>query len=175
MKLPPNQGNNQPVKSEKAPSHLEQINTNGAGIDLGSAEHWVCVPSDRAEQNVRRFGCFTPDLMAVADWLIECRVTTVAMEATGVYWIPVFQVLEAKGLEVRLVNAHPSGSPVAYGGKPSCSAGSPFSNSARAQNRCERLSMVAAVTHLRFTLWFIPPRRRNLRPTQLYPRLVKPN
>ncbi len=51
-------------------------------------------------------GCFTPDLMALAEWLIECRVETVAMEATGVYWIPVFQILEAKGLEVNLVNAH---------------------------------------------------------------------
>jgi len=107
-------------------SHLEQINYNAAGIDLGGAEHWVCVPSDRAEKNVRRFGCFTPDLIAMVDWLIECKVTTVAMEATGVYWIPVFQILEARGLEIKLVNAHPSSSPVAYGGKPSCSAGSPF-------------------------------------------------
>lgn len=103
MKLPPNQ--NQPVKLKKASSHLEQINHNAAGIDLGGAEHWVCVPSDRAESNVRRFGCFTPDLMAMVDWLIECKVTTIAMEATGVYWIPVFQILEQRGLEVRLVNA----------------------------------------------------------------------
>ena len=64
------------------------------------------MPPERAEQNVRRFGCFTPDLMAMADWLIECRVETVAMEATGVYWIPLFQILEAKGLDVNLVNAH---------------------------------------------------------------------
>lgn len=55
---------------------------------------------------MRQFGCFTPDLVAMADWLIECRVDTVAMEATGVYWIPVFQILEAKGIEVKLVNAH---------------------------------------------------------------------
>ena len=79
---------------------LETINQNAAGIDIGSGEHWVCVPSDRAEQNVRRFGCFTPDLMALADWLIECRVDTVAIEATGVYWIPLFQILEVKGLDV---------------------------------------------------------------------------
>jgi hypothetical protein len=77
MKLPPNQ--NQPVKLKKASSHLEQINHNAAGIDLGGAEHWVCVPSDRAENNVRRFGCFTPDLMAMVDWLIECKVTTIAI------------------------------------------------------------------------------------------------
>jgi transposase len=107
MKLPPNHQTNQPVKKKKSSSsHLEQINHNAAGIDLGSAEHWVCVGADQAEKNVRRFGCFTPDLIAMADWLIECQVTTVAMEATGVYWIPVFQILEARGLEVKLVNAH---------------------------------------------------------------------
>ncbi len=106
MKLPSNQKTNQPVNKKKVSSHLEQINHNAAGIDLGGAEHWVCVPIEKAQKNVRRFGCFTPDLMAMADWLIECGVTTVAMEATGVYWIPVFQILENRGLEVKLVNAH---------------------------------------------------------------------
>ena len=106
MEVPDNQGINKSQTSKKNKNHLEQININAAGIDLGSAEHWVCVPSDKTDQNVRRFGCFTPDLMAMADWLIECKVTTVAMEATGVYWIPVFQILEAKGIEVKLVNAH---------------------------------------------------------------------
>lgn len=93
-----------PIIKEKIASHLEQLNHHAAGIDLGSAEHWVCVPEDRAEQNVRRFGCFTADLIAMADWLIECGVTTVAMEATGVYWIPVFQMLETRGLEIKLFN-----------------------------------------------------------------------
>ncbi len=107
MKLSPNKSSSQEKKrAQSGASHLEQINENAAGIDLGSAEHWVSVPSDRDEQNVRRMGCFTPDLMAMADWLTQCRVTTVAMEATGVYWIPVFQILEAKGFEVKLVNAH---------------------------------------------------------------------
>nr|WP_322666814.1 IS110 family transposase [Dendronalium sp. ChiSLP03b]MDZ8209300.1 IS110 family transposase [Dendronalium sp. ChiSLP03b] len=106
MKLPRLQGQNQPVPTEKVSSTLEEINQNAAGIDLGSGEHWVCVPADRTNKNVRRFGCFTPDLIAMADWLMECRVDTVAMEATGVYWIPVFQILEAKGFEVKLVNAH---------------------------------------------------------------------
>lgn len=92
MKLPPNQSQNQSSRQEKklersGASHLEQINENAAGIDLGSAEHWVCVPPDRDEKNVRRFGCFTPDLIAMADWLTQSGVTTVAMEATGVYWI----------------------------------------------------------------------------------------
>jgi hypothetical protein len=113
MKLPPNQSQNQSSSQEKrlersgtGTSHLEQINENAAGIDLGSAEHWVCVPPGRDEKNVRRFGCFTPDLMAMADWLTQSGVTTVAMEATGVYWIPVFQILEARGFEVKLVNAY---------------------------------------------------------------------
>ncbi|WP_242044750.1 IS110 family transposase [Anabaena azotica] len=106
MRLPPNQGYNQPILTEKVSSTLEEINQNAAGIDLGGGEHWVCVPADRTDKNVRRFGCFTPDLIAMADWLMECRIDTVAMEATGVYWIPVFQILEAKGFEVKLVNAH---------------------------------------------------------------------
>ena len=87
-------------------SNLELMNAHAAGIDIGSSEHWVCVPPSSTKKNVQRFGCFTPDLIELADWLIECQVKTVAMEATGVYWIPLFQILEAKGLEVNLVNAH---------------------------------------------------------------------
>jgi len=81
------------------------INPNAAGVDLGSREHWVAVPQERDQQPVRCFGTFTSDLEALADWLKECRVTSVAMEATGVYWIPLFQLLERRGLEVLLVNA----------------------------------------------------------------------
>ena len=66
----------------------------------------VCVPADRATDNVRSFGCFTADLYALADWLQQCRIQTVAMESTGVYWIPLFQILETHGFEVKLVNAH---------------------------------------------------------------------
>ncbi|MBV8885045.1 MAG: IS110 family transposase [Chroococcidiopsidaceae cyanobacterium CP_BM_RX_35] len=82
------------------------INLNAAGIDLGASEHWVSVPTDRDEQSVRRFSCFTADLYALADWLQNCGIETVAMEATGVYWIPVFQILETRGFEVKLVNAY---------------------------------------------------------------------
>jgi transposase len=78
---------------------------NAAGIDLGFREHWVAVPADRSPQPVRAFGTFTGDLEALADWLKECRVDSVAMEATGVYWIPLFQILEQRGFEVLLVNA----------------------------------------------------------------------
>jgi transposase len=76
-----------------------------AGIDLGSREHWVAIPPDRAGEAVRRFGATTPDLEAMAQWLKEHGVTDVAMEATGVYWIAVFQLLERQGFKVLLVNA----------------------------------------------------------------------
>lgn len=104
MKSMPRRKTNKPVAVEV--SNFTHINPNAAGIDIGSGEHWVCVPTDRVKENVRRFGCFTPDLIEMAQWLVECRVDTVAMESTGVYWIPAFQILEAKGIEVKLVNAH---------------------------------------------------------------------
>ena len=85
---------------------LEQINHNAAGIDIGASDHWVCVPGDSAPQSVRRFGCFTADLQALATWLRQCCIETVAMESTGVYWLPLFQILESQGFEVKLVNAH---------------------------------------------------------------------
>jgi transposase len=76
-----------------------------AGVDLGPREHFVAVPPERDPQPVRSFTTDTAALQALADWLIKCGVRTVAMEATGVYWVPLFQVLEARGLEVCLVNA----------------------------------------------------------------------
>jgi transposase len=76
-----------------------------AGIDLGATVHYVAVAPDRDKQPVRSFGTQTGDLHALADWLIACKIKTVAMEATGVYWIPLFQILEDRGLEVCLVNA----------------------------------------------------------------------
>jgi transposase len=81
------------------------LHPNAAGIDIGSGSHFVAVAADRASQPVREFGCFTPDLYAMADWLEACGVETVAMESTGVYWLPAFQILEQRGFEVRLVNA----------------------------------------------------------------------
>jgi transposase len=84
---------------------LPTININAAGIDIGSEEHWVAVPEDRDENPVRRFGCFTSDLHSMADWLKKCGIDTVAMESTGVYWVPLFQILETQGFDVKLVNA----------------------------------------------------------------------
>jgi transposase len=81
------------------------VNPHAAGIDIGAREHWACVPADAAPNPVRKFGTFTADLEALADWFQACGVTTVARDATGVYWIPVFQILERRGLQVLLVNA----------------------------------------------------------------------
>jgi len=86
-------------------SAMERINKDAAGIDIGSASHFVAVPEDRDDQPVREFAAYTADLYRLADWLAACGVRTVAMESTGVYWIPLFQVLEEKGFEVRLVDA----------------------------------------------------------------------
>lgn len=80
------------------------VHPRAAGIDVGNRHHWVCVPPDASGPTVRKFGTFTADLHAIADWLMECGVTTVAMESTGVYWIPLFEVLEARGLNVCLVD-----------------------------------------------------------------------
>jgi len=85
---------------------LEQINLNAAGLDIGAEEIWGCVPENRTKENVHQFGTFTRDLHGIADWLERCQVTTVAMEATGVYWIPIYEILEASGFEVCLVNAY---------------------------------------------------------------------
>ena len=93
-------------KAKRIKKHLEQINLYAAGIDIGSREHFVSVPESLDDQPVRHFGCFTIDLENMADWLVRIGITTVAMESTGVYWIPVFEILEARGLQVILVNAH---------------------------------------------------------------------
>jgi transposase len=88
-----------------SPSVMERINLDVAGIDCGSAEHYVAVPSDRDPECVRSFRTFTGDLIRLADWLRACGVKSVAMEATGVYWIPIYEILEAQGFAVILVNA----------------------------------------------------------------------
>lgn len=83
----------------------DPINSHAAGVDIGSREHWASVPRQASDRPVRKFGTFTADLEAMADWFKECGVTSVAMEATGVYWIALFQILERRGFEVILVNA----------------------------------------------------------------------
>jgi len=82
------------------------IHPNAAGVDIGATEIFAAVAADRDEEPVRSFPTFTQDLNALADWLQRCGITTVAMESTGVYWIPLFQILETRGMDVCLVNAH---------------------------------------------------------------------
>jgi len=84
---------------------LEVVHPDAAGIDIGNESHYVAVPPTRDSQPVCRFGCTTSELKAMADWLKHCRIRTVAMQSTGVYWIAVYDILEEAGFEVYLVNA----------------------------------------------------------------------
>lgn len=94
-----------PIRSAAS---MPVVNPHAAGIDLGATEHWVCVPEDTVPAdacNVRAFGAFSADLDKLVEWLLACGIETVALEATGVYWIPLVQKLEAAKIEVVLANA----------------------------------------------------------------------
>jgi transposase len=84
---------------------LDVVHPQAAGIDVGNSAHYVAVRPDQDPDSVRRFECFTADLHRLADWLESCGVETVAMQSTGVYWIPLYEILEQRGLKVYLVNA----------------------------------------------------------------------
>lgn len=84
---------------------LEVVHPDAAGIDIGGSEHWVAIRPEGDPEPVRRFDCFTADLEQMADWLVERGVRSVAMQSTGVYWMPVYEILQQHGLEVYLVNA----------------------------------------------------------------------
>jgi transposase len=92
-------------KIQSADLSLEVVHPDAAGVDIGNESHYVAVPPNRDSQAVRRFGCTTAELKAMAHWLKQCRIQTIAMQSTGVYWIAVYDVLEAAGLDVYLVNA----------------------------------------------------------------------
>jgi transposase len=98
---------NVPKKGRKRQPHsLNTIQPNAAGIDLGSREHCVAGPPlPDGSPNVKRFGTTTPELLRLSEWLEQQQITTVAMESTGVYWIPLFEILDSRGLDVHLVNA----------------------------------------------------------------------
>lgn len=81
------------------------IYPNAAGIDISSKEHYVAVNPETSLNPIRAFGCFTEDLKSISDWLKECNVNTVAMEATGIYWVSLYLLLEEAGFEVVLVTA----------------------------------------------------------------------
>lgn len=101
-----NQSKKKCIKPEiNWPKHLEHINKMAAGIDIGSKSHFVAVPEGCAEVCVREFASFTSDLYELANWLKSCGIETIAMESTGVYWIPLYELLESRGFEVKLVDA----------------------------------------------------------------------
>jgi transposase len=83
----------------------DEVFPNCAAIDVGASRHWVAVPEERDDRPVRSFGPMTMDLHALADWVLECGIDTVVLESTGVYWIPLFEILEQRGLHVFLVDA----------------------------------------------------------------------
>lgn len=99
--------NKKKVKNKKSVKfeRLDHINTNAAGIDIGSKSHFVAIPAGRDKEQVREFSTFTNSLLELVNWLKKIGITSVAMESTGVYWIPVYDMLEAHGFEVLLVNA----------------------------------------------------------------------
>src|SRR6266516_2119292 len=92
-------------KMQSEDLRLEVIHPDAAGIDIGNESHYAAVPPSRDSQPVRCFGCTTAELKAMAAWLQQCRIRTVAMQSTGVYWVGVYDILEQAGLEVYLVNA----------------------------------------------------------------------
>jgi transposase len=85
---------------------LQLIEPDAAAIDIGSRSHWVAVNPQRASESVREFGTFTVDLNRLADWLTECKASSVVMEATGVYWVTLYELLEERGLKAYVVDAH---------------------------------------------------------------------
>ena len=97
---------NRKKKPTKFPgAGLPELQCNVAGIDIGSREHWAAAPPNEGMANVLKFGSTTPELEMMADWLQAQGIESVAMESTGVYWIPAYELLESRGLEVILVNA----------------------------------------------------------------------
>ena len=92
-------------KGKPARGKLEVLHPDAAGIDVGGTAHYVAVPNEAAVESVRQFGVYTRDLHALGDWLKACGVKIVAMESTGVYWIPLYELLESRGFEVMLVDA----------------------------------------------------------------------
>lgn len=126
-------------------SGLQLTHPNAAGIDIGSASHFVAVPPDRDDEPVRELKSFTADLVRLADWLAACGVDTVAMESTGVYWIALYELLDARGFEVLLVNARH------------------VKNVTGRKSDVASLSVVAAAHELRAAARGVPPGRWGVR------------
>jgi len=95
-------------KPRNKPAGLPILNDKAAAIDIGSRFHVAAVPPDLCGEPVQTFQAFTADLERMADWLVSLGIQTIAMESTGVYWIPVYEILEDRGLEVTVANARES-------------------------------------------------------------------
>lgn len=93
------------LKSPEGGLELQIMHPRAAGIDVGNEEHWVAIPPDLDPEPVRCFGCFTRDLKNMANFLVEHGINTVAMQSTGVYWIPLYDILAQRGIRVFLCNA----------------------------------------------------------------------
>jgi hypothetical protein len=133
------------------PPQLKRVNLDAAGIDIGAAEHWAAVPPGRNTegQDVRRFGAFTGELCALADWLKQCGIQTVAMESTGVYWIPLYELLVERGFEVLLVDARQA------------------KNVPGRKDRCARLPVASGAAYLWIVTRCVSPCRSSLHPAKL--------
>ncbi|WP_231597867.1 IS110 family transposase [Synechococcus sp. CBW1002] len=95
----------EPISAGKRRARLKVINPRSAGIDVGSRFHVVAVPVELDPNPVRKFSSFTKDLIALAEWLLAVGISTIAMESTGIYWVPLYEILSGKGIDVFLVNA----------------------------------------------------------------------
>lgn len=93
------------TKKRSRNKRLSTVNPNAAGIDVGSQFHVVAVPADRDDEPVRTFQSFTGDLHRLGEWLVACQIDTVAVESTGIYWIPLYEILEARGIDILVANA----------------------------------------------------------------------
>src|SRR5689334_832438 len=102
--MPRRQRSGGPPPTARPPAAaMPVVHPDAAAIDVHSDNHVVCVPADRDDPRVRTFGANSCDLLQVADWLTRCGITTVAIESTGIDWVPLFELLEAKGFEVCLI------------------------------------------------------------------------
>lgn len=106
------------LKPQDGTLGLSLVHPKAAGIDVGNEEHYVAVPPSFDPEPVRRFGCFTQDLLAMAEWLKKLGIETVALQSTGVYWIALYDILSERGIKVFVVNARIPRT--CQGGKPTC-------------------------------------------------------
>ena len=98
----------EPTSAGKHRARLKVINPRSTGIDVGSRFHVVAVPAELDSDPVRKFSSFTKDLIALAEWLLSVGINTIAMESTAIYWVPLYEILSGKGIDVFLVNARHS-------------------------------------------------------------------